>query len=414
VRRRPVASAKPIDIKFEDREYIELVMTPLRILHVVGSWGRGGTETWLMHVLKNMDPDRFRMHFLIHTADPSAYDRLVSQRGGRLIPCLTSARPWAYGRQFTRILKEHGPYDVVHSHVHHFSGYVLRLAYRAGVPHRIAHSHCDTSYEDNAASWGRRSYVAMMRAAISRYATCGIAASDSAGQALYGRTWRRDLRWRVLYCGIDLQPFRELVDQAAIRAELGIPRDASVIGHVGGFRPPKNHAFLIRVAACLLSQVPDLFVLLVGDGPLRSHIELEAAAAGIGKRVIFAGLSDNVRRLLAAMDLFIFPSFGEGLGLAVLEAQAAGIPCLLSDVITKEVDVIPQLISRRSLALPASAWARTIATLLRNRPSVPLEHAVALLERSSFNSTISTGRLEDLYASLQIHSSDQALTSLSV
>jgi len=376
-------------------------MAPLRILHVVGSWGRGGTETWLMHVLKNMDRDRFEMDFLVHTAEPSAFDTLVSQRGGRLIPCLASTRPLVYGRRFGQILREEGPYDVVHSHVHHFSGYVLRLAYRAGVPHRIAHSHCDTSYEDNAASWRRRSYLAIMRVAISRYATCGIAASGSAGQALFGRTWRRDLRWRVLYCGIDLQPFREPVDQAAVRAHLGIPRHAPVIGHVGGFRPPKNHSFLIRVAAYLLSQVPDLVVLLVGDGPLRSQIELEAATAGIGKRVIFAGLSDSVRRLLAAMDLFIFPSFGEGLPLAVLEAQAAGIPCLLSDVITKEVDVVPQLICRRPLSLPASEWARTILALLGRRSCVPPDQAFALVEGSDFNSKISTGQLEHLYASLQ-------------
>jgi glycosyltransferase involved in cell wall biosynthesis len=377
------------------------IMTPLRILHVVGSWGRGGTETWLMHMFKDMDPDRFRMDFLVHTAEPTVYDRLVTMRGGRLILCLAGARPLAYGRRFMRVLQEDGPYDIVHSHVHHFGGYVLRLACRAGVPHRIAHSHCDTSYEDHAASWRRRSYLAIMRAAITRYATCGIAASDSAGQALYGRTWRRDLRWRVLYCGIDLEPFREAVDQVAVRAELGIPRDAPVIGHVGGFRSPKNHSFLVRVAASLVQQVPNARLLLVGDGPLRLQVEAEVAAAGIRKRVIFAGLTEKVGRLLAAMDLFVFPSFGEGLPLAVLEAQAAGVPCLLSDVITKEVDVVPQLIRRRPLSLPASDWAWTIATLLRNRPSVPRQDALALVESSRFNAKASKDALEHLYDSLQ-------------
>ena len=95
---------------------------PIRILHVVGGMNRGGVETWLMHVLRNIDRDRFRMDFLVHTTMPCVYDEEVRAFGSKIIPCLSPFLPWRYATNFTRILREYGPYDVVHSHVHPFTG----------------------------------------------------------------------------------------------------------------------------------------------------------------------------------------------------------------------------------------------------------------------------------------------------
>ena len=104
--------------------------SPVRVLHVLGGMNRGGVETWLMHVLRHIDRNRFRMDFLVHTVNPCAYDDEIHSLGSEIIPCLHPSRPWTYVRNFKRILREHGPYDVVHSHVHHFSGHILRLARR--------------------------------------------------------------------------------------------------------------------------------------------------------------------------------------------------------------------------------------------------------------------------------------------
>ena len=115
-----------------------------------------------MHALRNIDRTRFQMDFLVHTTQPCAYDEEIRGLGSRIIPCMRPRRPLAYARDLTRILSEFGPYDVVHSHVHHFSGYVLRLAAKLGVRIRIAHSHSDTSVSDASAGFARRWYLNLM------------------------------------------------------------------------------------------------------------------------------------------------------------------------------------------------------------------------------------------------------------
>ncbi|MGD0041301.1 MAG: glycosyltransferase, partial [Isosphaeraceae bacterium] len=215
--------------------------TPIRILHVVGGMNRGGIETWLMHVLRHIDREMYRMDFLVHTARPCAYDTEIWDLGSRIIPCLHPSRPWWYARNFFRALHAFGPYDIVHSHVHHFSGLVLRLAHRAGVLMRIAHSHNDASPVDGRARLPRRLYLRLMERWIAHHATLGLAASPEAAASLYGPHWADDPNRRVLYCGIDLAPFRSLLDGAAVRREFGIPDGAYVVGHVGRFFPQKNH-----------------------------------------------------------------------------------------------------------------------------------------------------------------------------
>ena len=117
---------------------------PIRVLHVVGAMNRGGVETWLMHLVRRYQGTRVRTDILVHTDEPAAYDAELLEHGCRILRCPLVRRPIRYGHAVKRLLREHGPYDVVHSHVHHFSGYVLRLARKAGVPVRIAHSHNDT------------------------------------------------------------------------------------------------------------------------------------------------------------------------------------------------------------------------------------------------------------------------------
>ncbi len=371
---------------------------PLRTLHVVGALNRGGVETWLMHVLRHIDRDRFRMDFLVHTAQPAAYDDEARALGARIIPCLHPSQPLQYGRRFKRILREYGPYDVVHSHVHHFSGYTLRLAAQAGVPVRIAHSHSDTAAVERAASPARRAYLALMEYWVRRHATTGLAASARAAAALFGPHWQRDPRYRLLYCAIDLAPYRLPVDTAACRAELGLPPDVHVIGHVGNFKPVKNHAFLLKIAAEVIQRESRARFLLVGDGPLRPDIERRAQAVGLGEHVVFAGPRADVPRLMrGAMDAFLMPSLYEGLPVVGLEAQAAGLPLILSDTITTETDVIPELVNHISLDAPPAAWADAVLAALAQRPSITSAEALAQIAASPFTIERSVAELERLY-----------------
>jgi glycosyltransferase involved in cell wall biosynthesis len=251
-----------------------------------------------MHVLRHIDRQDFQLDFLVHTTKPCAYDDEIRSIGSCIIPCLTPSSPFAYARNFKRILREYGPYDVVHSHVHHFSGYVLWLASLAGVPIRIAHSHSDTSTRQANVGLARRNYIHITSYLINRYATNKLAASEKAGVALFGGNWRNDLRARTLYCGIDFAPFRIAVDSTEVRNELGIPQEMFVIGHVGGFSVPKNHSFLVDVAVEVIKQKSDVLFLLVGDGHLRPQIEDKVIKLGLKDKFIFTGIRSDIPRLM--------------------------------------------------------------------------------------------------------------------
>lgn len=368
------------------------------ILHIIGAMNRGGVETWLMHILRHIDRDRFQVDFLVHTDQPAAYDDEVRALGSVIIPCPDHNRPLAYARAFKQIIHQHGPIQVVHSHVHHYSGYIMRLAYQADVPIRLAHAHTDTSAKDQQASLPRRLYMQLMRSWIHRYATGGLAASQQAAAALLGADWKNDPRFRVFYYSIDFDPFRQ--GRQAARAEFGIPPNAFVVGHVGRFSPMKNHALLLDIAAEMAQRDPAARLLLVGDGPLRPEIEQQARQRGLSDVVIFAGLRADVPRLLlGAMDVFVMPSFYEGLPVTVIEAQAAGLPYQLSDTITDEVDLIDSLsLGRLSPSQPASIWLDKLLPVKDSAPGIDQSGALAIMEESAFNITTSVRELEGIYA----------------
>ncbi|MGI6381360.1 MAG: glycosyltransferase family 1 protein [Anaerolineae bacterium] len=376
---------------------------PIRILQVVGGMNRAGVETWLLNVLRHIDRQRFQMDFLVHTDQPCAYDDEVRALGSRIIPCLHPSRPWQYARSLRRILREYGPYDVVHSHVHHYSGWVLRAADRAEVPIRIAHSHNDTNSLQDGASALRRIYLRLTERWIAQHATVGLACSRPAATALYGPRWTDDERFHLLHCGIDLAPFRKAAGDGAalLRAELGLPKGAQVIGHVGRFHPQKNHTFIVNVFAEAARREPRAHLLLVGDGPLRPDVDRQARHLGLADRVTFAGLRDDVPRLmLGAMDALLMPSRWEGLPVTLLEAQAAGLPCVISDVIADEADVVPELVHRLALQQPPDAWAEAVLACAGDRPITQTE-ALARIERSDFSIPVSVMDLEVLYGSGQ-------------
>ncbi len=370
---------------------------PLRILQVVGNMNRGGTETWLMNVLRHLDRDRYRMDFLVHTTNPGAYDDEARRLGAGIVTCTHPSRPHVYAGNFLRQVRAAGPYDLVHSHVHHYSGFVLKLARLAGIAGRIAHSHSDTSRIQHEARPMRKLYYALARRWIRRNATLGLAASGAAAAALFGADWQARRRCEVLFCGIDLSPFQTPVDRAAVRAELGVPRDAFLIGHVGRFVAIKNHAFLVDVASALATTVADAHLVLVGEGPLRPAIEAQVARSPIANRVHFAGARSDVPRLLGALDVFVFPSQYEGLGLAAVEAQAAGVPCVIADTVPGEADAIPCLVRRLALTQPAVAWAEAV----RQCRTLPADSTRADswrdLSGTAFDIRLSAKRLTDRY-----------------
>ena len=155
---------------------------------------------------------------------------------------------------------------------------------------------------------------------------------------------------------------------------------------------------LVDIAQEIAKREENFALLLIGDGPLRPAIENRVAQAGLTDKVIFLGLRDDVPRLmLGAMDVFLFPSLFEGLGLVLVEAQAAGVPCFISDVVPEEADVVPQLVYRLSLSLPAFTWAEAVLSARRAKENISQPEALGKVEQGPFNILTSVRKLECVY-----------------
>lgn len=370
----------------------------LRIAHVLAGMDRGGVETWLMHVLRTIDRSRFHMDFIVHTDKNCAYDDEIRSLGCRILPCLAPDRPWSYALKLNNILRKAGAYDVVHSHVHHFTGFVLAIASHAGVPVRIAHSHNDTRLAESNANVLRAGYLRVMKFLINRYATAGLAASGPAAISLYGQGQKADPRWAILYYGIDLTTFGAPVDRACARSGLGLPPDAFVVGHVGRFVRQKNHHFLLHIALEVTKRDPKAYFLLIGEGQLRREIEAKAATLGLARRIIFTGARPDATSVMrTVMDAFLFPSLFEGLGIVLLEAQAAGLPIVTSTAVPDEADVIKSLIRRLPLSSSPQTWAQAVIDSRQISSRIGRQEALLTMSRSAFNIKVSAERLCQTY-----------------
>lgn len=232
---------------------------------------------------------------------------------------------------------------------------------------------------------------------IHRCATIGLAASREAAEALFGSAWERGPLCRLLYYGIDLAPFRAKADPS-VRAALQLAPDALVIGHVGRFDEQKNHRFLLEIFRSVADADLRARLLLIGDGRLRQEIVRRASEMGLAERVVFTGVRTDVPKLLLnAVDILVMPSLYEGLPLVCLEAQAAGVRCLLANTISREADVVPQLMKRVPLSQPASTWARVALEIRHDARRIRRTEALALLENSPFNICRSVSQLTWLY-----------------
>ncbi len=370
---------------------------PKRILQVIGAMQRGGIETWLIQILRRLDRERFTMDLLYHTTGKCAYDDEIRALNYRIIPCLGVSNPLVYTKNFLRILRHSGPYDIVHSQLLHFSGLHMRLAYSQGVPRRIVHSR--NTPKTTSPSWLQRLTWPILDKWTNRYATHLLAVNQDSAAGLYGPGALNDPRCRILTSAIELGPFQTAPCREELRRSLSFDNHVLVVGHVGRFSEAKNHDFFLEVAALLAQQRPEVRFLLVGDGPLRPRIEQKAEQLGLTGRLVFAGVRPDVPQLLmGAMDLLLFPSKWEGSPRVLMEAQAAGLPCVISDVISEESILAAPLIRRIPLTAPPSEWVAAVLSVLGAPRPLTQPEALAMVERSPFNIDLNVRQLEEIYS----------------
>jgi glycosyltransferase involved in cell wall biosynthesis len=356
-----------------------------------------------MNVLRTIDRERFRFDFLVYTTDRCAYDDEIRALGSNILRCAPPASVLSHVRELGHILRVKGPYDVIHVHGSSDIGYTLHAAQRAKIPIRIAHSH--NNNEESNRRLRSYAYRVITSYWMQRHMTWGLGCSGAACAYLFGPCWQSDARCRVLYYGLDWEPFRpdaecrEGADTSmrAMRASLGIPQDALVVGHVGRFAPQKNHTFWLQVAACLAGCRDDVHFVLVGDGELRSAFEEQVRQHGLQDRFTLTGVRSDVPHIMRAMDVFLFPSHFEGLGIVLLEAQAIGLPCVASDSVASEATVVEHQVSRLSLTASPATWAAKVLEMSTQDKSSNHRAAWNAINRSEFSLSYCIDRLTEFY-----------------
>lgn len=356
----------------------------MRVLQVVTHMDRGGLETMLMNYYRHMNREKVQFDFLTHRQERAAYDDEIEALGGKIyrLPRLV---PWSksYLAALNQFFDDHPEYKIVHVHQDCLSSVILKAAEKHGVPVRIAHSHNanqDKNLKYPIKLWYRRD--------IPRYATNLFACGKDAGDWMFGNT-----PYQIINNAIDTAEYTyALTKRTEMRRQFGFADDL-VIGHVGRFNPQKNHPFLLDIFAALLKKEPTATLLLVGGGEDMPKIQAKAQALGVAEHVRFLGVRSDVADLMQAMDVFVFPSLYEGLPVTMVESQAAGLPCIISDKVPPECILTEGLVA----VLPLSAGPEIWAAKILEKKNLPRTDRRSEIAAHGFDITTEAVKLQEFY-----------------
>ena len=328
----------------------------IRVLQVLPRLRRGGSQAFVMNLYRNIDRTKVQFDFIIFTNDRDDYYDEIYSLGGKVyhFEKFNGKNYFRIRKSFNSFLENHPEYDIIHIHVYSTASIYLPIAKKHGLK-TIIHSH-STSNGNGFLSLIKN----IMQLPLRKEADYLFACSTDAGKWLFGKKAIHKQNYRFIPNGIDLKCFNyDPYARDDLRKKLGVS-DNFVVGHVGGFETPKNHPFIIKVFKKLYEVNQNARLLLVGDGTYEESIKRMVKEYDLDKAVIFAGLQSNVAPFLFAMDVFFFPSLWEGLPVSVVEAQASGLPCILSSSITKDV-AITDLVLYSDLKADISNWVHELA-----------------------------------------------------
>lgn len=332
-------------------------MEPIRVLHEVTIMNTGGIETLLMNIYRNIDREKVQFDFMLHRDQEGFYDEEIRSLGGKIYKGVgfNPLKHKKYLNSIDDLFEEHkGEYKIIHAH-NSFSMFTLRAAKEAGILIRISHAHNARPLFD----YKKYIFKKYNRIKLKNYTTNMFACSSNAGKWLFGEKAIKEGKVTIINNGIEPDKFifNETI-RNNIRKQLHI-ENKYVIGHVGRFNKQKNHEFIIKVFNEVLKNNKDSVLMLIGEGDLKEEISKEARKLGIIDSIIVISATNNVNEYMQAMDLFLFPSLYEGLGIVAIEAQAAGLQCVVADTIPKDAFITKNI---RSLSLqePIENWSKEI------------------------------------------------------
>jgi glycosyltransferase EpsF len=313
---------------------------PKRVLHVTGGMNRGGAETMIMNIYRSIDRDKVQFDFIsITNIEECDFDEEIQKLGGKIYYLKPFNRifPGKFIKDLIRLIRNNGPYQAIHAHTLFNIGWIVKAAKIADIDIRIAHAHSTRDTLKDSVT--RRLYQHFMRSFISRNSTSLVACGAEAGQYLFGEIFFK--KGIVIPNAVNLEDYLSISTNEldSLKNDLNIGNETLVIGQVGNLKEVKNHHFSLLVARELVHLGIDFKMLFVGDGELKEKLASEVEEKGLSSYVEFLGMRSDIPKLLNIFDLFIMPSLYEGLPLALIEAQAAGVPSIVSNQITKEADL---------------------------------------------------------------------------
>lgn len=330
-----------------------------RLLCIINTMNAGGAETFLMKIYRTIDKTKYQMDFCVNVKEKCFYNDEIKSLGGKVfyVPPKSKSLSEFKTKLFELISNEKYEY-VLRISTNSFSFLDAKIAKDAGA------KRCAVRAANSGNSSGIKGYVMhhIGRLLYQKYIDTMISPSDLAAQYTFGKRAYKAGKVNILHNAVDMSVFKYDADERSrIRSEFGISEDTLLLGHVGRFMTQKNHGFLIEVFGEVLKKKSNSVLMLVGSGELQEEVKTKAEALGISDNIIFAGVRSDVSSVLSAMDVFVFPSLFEGMPNTVIEAQATGLLCIVSDTITKEAD-ITDLVKYLPIDNPTD-WAEYICSL---------------------------------------------------
>lgn len=309
---------------------------PIRIVHNIASLHLGGSQAFVMNVYRNIDRSKVQFDFVVTPETKEGFYDEITNLGGKIFTCprYKGTNHIQYNKWWDDFFNKHPEYKVIHGHVRSTASIYLKIAKKHELV-TIAHSHSTSNGNGISATVKR-----IIQLPIRKQADFLFACSDKAGKWLFGEKAITQQNYYMIPNGVDLKRFEfDINKRNQMRMTLGIKEDTMILGHIGRLSTPKNHKFLLNVFNQYHKINSNSKLLLVGDGELFESIKQHINKLDINDAVIMTGSKQNTEDYYQIMDIFLFPSLWEGLPVSVVEAQANGLQCIISDVITHDVDL---------------------------------------------------------------------------
>ena len=359
-------------------------MNKKTVLHVLGGFNYGGAETFIINLYRNIDREKVKFDVLIRDSYNPQIEEFEKLGGGVYKIASFPKHIVKSAVECRKFFMDNGyKYDAVHIHANALI-YIFPILYakKYNCKNIILHSHNTKSKSASLLHKINRFWLKKVDVCLA----CGI----DAGKWVFGKP-----SFQVINNGIDAERYRfnYTVSQDK-RRELGFTEDNFVIGHVGRFAAQKNHKFLVDIFESVHNLNSKSKLLLVGNGELKNEVEDLLKSKGLLQETIFLSNRTDVPELLQAMDVFLFPSLYEGLSIALIEAQAAGLPCLISDTIDPRSAICDQ-VKILSLKQPAEEWAQEVEN--QKKTEIDRSRAILDVDKSGYNIRHTAKMMEKIY-----------------